>query len=342
MTRRSLGALRNAEAPTLLLDDNGPTYEAVRDSRSLEGRVQRIPAERIEASPFQVRRVFSPDAILALAQSIAENGLIHEPRGRPISGRPGYVQLMAGEMRLRALRRLIESGRAEGVLDRDAGGAWLIPMMIEEADDRRAEAIVRAENRDRKEISAWEWALDAAGHRRTLAAGGREPGVRALAESLGWSHGRVAQYLRVADRIDEDVLREAGVVGAGGAVAHERLAPLPLAALERAALAAMRNRAEGAQALLRELALSGDSAASEHLAGMVRSTSRPSTLSGGFQINIRVPLEQVTHRQAAGYLKRLAPVVEHLAEVAAGRIPDDDRRRMEAALQKALKRLRAG
>src|SRR5690606_23780502 len=120
-----------------------------------------------------------------LAESIRANGLIHEPRGRPHPDRPGWVQLMPGEMRLRALNRLIERGEAEGLLQRDADGTWLVPIQVEAVDDDRAEAMVLSENLDRTDLSAWEWSLAWRQRRDSLRSRGQPATVRDVAASLG-------------------------------------------------------------------------------------------------------------------------------------------------------------
>ena len=139
MSRR-LGRGVGGEKPAVRLDQNVLSYDAQRDGRSGEGRVQQVRIDRVEPSPYQVRRVFPEREIEELAESIRANGLIHEPRGRPHPDRPGWVQLMPGEMRLRALHRLIERGEAEGFLQRDGDGTWLVPIQVEPVDDDRAEA----------------------------------------------------------------------------------------------------------------------------------------------------------------------------------------------------------
>ena len=65
-------------------------------------RVQMLPVEQIEASPYQARTTFDDTEIAALAVSILQNGLL-----QPVSVRRTGVhkyQLIAGERRLRACR----------------------------------------------------------------------------------------------------------------------------------------------------------------------------------------------------------------------------------------------
>ncbi|MBD0321546.1 MAG: hypothetical protein ICV87_14515 [Gemmatimonadetes bacterium] len=79
MSRRlgkSGGALA---APVVRLDDNVGTYDVRRDGRSGEGRVQNVRLDRVEASPFQVRRVFAEYLVVARAITpavLAEAGVV--------------------------------------------------------------------------------------------------------------------------------------------------------------------------------------------------------------------------------------------------------------------------
>lgn len=308
-----------AETPVVRLDDNARTYDVARDGRSGTGRVQQVRLDRIDPSPFQVRLVFSDGEVEKLADSILANGLIHEPRARPHPTRPGRVELMPGEMRIRALSVLVERGQADAVLGRDAGGHWLVPLMVSEVDDARAEAIVAAENEDRTDLSAWEWARAYHARRERRKARGEPAGVRDVARSLGAGKAfqTVGEYLQVADALTLEVLLGAGVVS-GGEPDHARLARLPLAALQRAARAA--SPAAAAERLLLELKKAGDRAAAEHLAARERALQPGGAGTGeaGFQVNIRQPLARLGARQAAAYLARIAPAVAALAKRVGG------------------------
>ena len=71
-------------------------------AKNKAARVQMLPVEQIEASPYQARTTFDDTEIAALAVSILQNGLL-----QPVSVRRTGVhkyQLIAGERRLRACR----------------------------------------------------------------------------------------------------------------------------------------------------------------------------------------------------------------------------------------------
>lgn len=337
MSRR-LGKGAEGGKPAVRLDENVLSYDPLRDGRSPEGRVQHVRVDRIDPSPYQVRRVFPEREIEELAESIRTTGLIHEPRGRPHPDRPGWVQLMPGEMRLRALQRLIERGEAEGVLQRDGEGNWLVPIQVEAVDDDRAEAMVLSENLDRTDLSAWEWVLAWRQRRESLRARGQPSGVRDVAASLGKKFQTVGQYLRAADSLDAEVLADAGVM-AGGAPDHRRMTKLSLAALLRVAGAREKGREAAVDRLLRELQRAGDFLAAEQLEKR-RQRGRGRRGGTSFQINIRQALTDLTPRQAEHYLDRIAPAVAILAGRAVEEIAPSRAAELATSLEGAARRLR--
>jgi len=72
--------------------------------RSSERAVSRIPIDAIHTSPFQPRRTFPESSIAELAESIRQHGLLTPLLVRRIDA--GQYELIAGERRLRALKRL--------------------------------------------------------------------------------------------------------------------------------------------------------------------------------------------------------------------------------------------
>ena len=292
------------------LDDNLASYRPDADARSAEERIQLVRIDRIEPSPFQVRRVFPEREIEELADSIRDTGLIHQPKGRPHPSKAGWVELMPGELRLRALQRLVERGEADAVLKRDGEGKWLAPIIMVTVDDERAEAIVFTENEARTDLSPWEWALAWQQRRDRRKERGQPATVRDVAAAHHKPHTTVGEYLRVADALSVEVLEAAGV-RINGALDHGRMAKLPFMALKGVA-------------------------AVERLE-KPRSASR---LPGGagkqsFQINIRRPLPELTPAQAGHYLERISTALPILAERASaelgGQSADDLAEVLEAA-----------
>ena len=84
-----------------LLENTGTDVTTRKDSDALvAGSIGNIPVEQIEANPFQPRTEFEKKALLELATSIKEHGLIQPVTVRKL----GYdkYQLISGERRLRA------------------------------------------------------------------------------------------------------------------------------------------------------------------------------------------------------------------------------------------------
>ncbi|HEV2147736.1 MAG TPA: ParB N-terminal domain-containing protein [Longimicrobiaceae bacterium] len=322
------------------LDDNVTTYQLDADGRSAEERVQHVRIDRVEPSPFQVRRVFPEREIEELADSIRDTGLIHQPKGRPHPAKPGWVELMPGELRLRALQRLIERGEAEGVLKRDGAGNWLAPIVLVTVDDERAESIVFTENEARTDLSAWEWALAWQQRRDRRKERGQPATVRDVAAAHHKPHTTVGEYLRVADALSMDVLGAAGVV-AGGGPDHGRMARLPFSALKGIAAAADQGTQAAAERLLQELRRIGDRTAAERLQAP-RSAVRSQGGAGkqSFQINIRQPLPDLSPQQATHYLGRISTALPVLARRAAEGIGGEDARSLADTLEETARLLR--
>lgn len=339
-----LGGARTA-APLVRredLDDNITTYQVDADGRSAEERVHHVRIDMVEPSPFQVRRVFPEREIEELADSIRDTGLIHQPKGRPHPAKPGWVELMPGELRLRALQRLIERGEADAVLKRDGAGNWLAPMIIVTVDDERAESIVFTENEARTDLSPWEWALAWQQRRDRRRERGQPATVRDVAAAHHKPHTTVGEYLRVADALSAEVLEAAGVV-AGGGTDHGRMARLPFSALKGIAATADGGVRPAAERLLQELRRVGDRAATERLQNP-RSAPRAPLGAGkqSFQINIRQPLPDLTPQQATHYLGRISVALPVLARRAAEGMEGGDARALADTLEETARLLRGG
>ncbi|GIU93246.1 MAG: chromosome partitioning protein ParB [Acidimicrobiia bacterium] len=107
-----------------------------------------IPVDRIRPNPHQPRSRFDEESIAALAESIAEIGLL-QPVVVKEAEDGGYV-LVAGERRWRAARR---AGLAE------------IPALVRSGDDRAALTEALVENLQREDLSPLE---EAAAYRQLL------------------------------------------------------------------------------------------------------------------------------------------------------------------------------
>ncbi len=139
------------------------------------GGVATIPVSQIELNPFQPGTRFAPEAILELAQSIKELGII-----QPITVRKlGYdrYQLISGERRFRASQ---------------AAGLDQIPAYIRIANDESMLEMALVENIQREELDAIEIAIS---FQRLLDE--VDLTQEALSEKVGKDRATVANYLRL-------------------------------------------------------------------------------------------------------------------------------------------------
>ena len=97
--------------------------------------ILRIPIQDIRLNPRQPRRQFQPESIAALAESIRRYGLLSPLLVRSLPD--GGYELIAGERRLRALRRL-ERTHAEAI--------------VTEADDCGSALMALVENLQREDL----------------------------------------------------------------------------------------------------------------------------------------------------------------------------------------------
>lgn len=137
--------------------------------------VQTLPISRVEPRKDQPRRDFDPAAIEELAASIREYGLIQPITVRPLD--KGYYQIIAGERRWRA-------ARLAGLSD--------VPVVIIEADDKKAMELALIENLQRADLNPIEEAL---GYQELM--GTYEMTQEQAAARVGKSRPAVANALRL-------------------------------------------------------------------------------------------------------------------------------------------------
>ena len=116
-----------------LLDDSSFDLEP------REGAITLLPLHKVEPNPLQPRKDFDPEALQALADSIAAHGLIQPLTVR--EGKNGYYQIIAGERRWRAAR---------------IAGLSEIPVRVLEADDRSVAELALVENLQREDLNPME------------------------------------------------------------------------------------------------------------------------------------------------------------------------------------------
>ena len=103
---------------------------------------QMLPIYKVEPNRSQPRQDFDEEELQALADSIEEHGIIQPLTVRQLDS--GYYQIIAGERRWRAARI---ANLAE------------IPVVVIEADDRKAMELALIENLQRQDLNAVEEAL---------------------------------------------------------------------------------------------------------------------------------------------------------------------------------------
>ena len=103
---------------------------------------QNLPLNKVEPNPDQPRQDFNDEELQALADSIAEHGVIQPLTVRQTKS--GYYQIIAGERRWRAARM---------------AGLTEIPAIVMEADDRKAMELALIENLQRQDLNPVEEAL---------------------------------------------------------------------------------------------------------------------------------------------------------------------------------------
>ena len=103
---------------------------------------QMLPIYKIEPNPGQPRQDFDPEELEALSESISLHGLIQPLTVRLTSS--GYYQIIAGERRWRASRM---------------AGLTEVPVVIMEADDKKAMELALIENLQRQDLNPVEEAM---------------------------------------------------------------------------------------------------------------------------------------------------------------------------------------
>ena len=134
-----------------------------------------LPISQVESCSTQPRKAFDPDALADLSESIRQHGIIQPLTVREMPN--GYYQIIAGERRWRA-SRLAE-------LDE-------VPVVIMEADDRKAMELALIENLQRQDLNPVE---EAQGYDALINRYGMTQ--EEAAERVGKSRPAVANALRL-------------------------------------------------------------------------------------------------------------------------------------------------
>lgn len=136
---------------------------------------QLLPIHKVEPNPGQPRQDFDPVELQALADSIAEHGIVQPLTVRELSS--GYYQIIAGERRWRAARMANLSE---------------VPAVIMEADDKKTMELALIENLQRQDLNPVEEAL---GYQKLMTEYGMTQ--EDTAHRVGKSRPAVANALRL-------------------------------------------------------------------------------------------------------------------------------------------------
>ena len=163
---------------------------------AVQSGLKTLPLHKIEPNPDQPRRDFDPEELEELAESIRTHGIIQPLTVREMPN--GYYQIIAGERRWRA-SRLAELA--------------VVPVVVVEADDKKAMELALIENLQRTDLNPVEEAM---GYDALI----REYGMtqEEAAARVGKSRPAVANALRLLGLSQPvlDKLRE-GLLTAGHA-----------------------------------------------------------------------------------------------------------------------------
>ena len=191
---RGLGALLGEDV--LKPESSGTTY---------------VPITSVENNSAQPRKVFDDAALGQLAESIAQHGIIQPLTVRKLNS--GYYQIIAGERRWRAAR---------------LAGLSEVPVIVIEADDRKAAELAMIENLQREDLTPIE---EAAGFRTLISQ--YHMTQEEAANRVGKSRSAVTNALRLLElEAAVQKLVQEGTLSAGHARA---LVVLPAALQIRAA-----------------------------------------------------------------------------------------------------------
>ena len=163
-----------------------------------------LPISQVESCSSQPRKSFDEASLAELADSIREHGIIQPLTVRKLAS--GYYQIIAGERRWRAAR---------------IAGLQEVPVIVIEADDRKAAELAMIENLQREDLNPME---EAAGFQSLIES--YHMTQEEAAQRVGKSRSAVTNALRLLGLTSSvRKLVEEGKLSAGHARALVPLSP---------------------------------------------------------------------------------------------------------------------
>lgn len=163
-----------------------------------------LPISQVESCSGQPRKHFDEESLQELADSITEHGIIQPLTVRKLAS--GYYQIIAGERRWRAAR---------------LAGLQEVPVIVMEADDRKAAELAMIENLQREDLNPME---EAAGFQSLIES--YHMTQEEAAQRVGKSRSAVTNALRLLGLTPSvRKLVEEGKLSAGHARALVPLSP---------------------------------------------------------------------------------------------------------------------
>lgn len=163
-----------------------------------------LPISHVETCSSQPRKRFDDESLQELADSISQHGIIQPLTVRKLSS--GYYQIIAGERRWRAAR---------------LAGLQEVPVIVIEADDRKAAELAMIENLQREDLNPME---EAAGFQSLIES--YHMTQEEAAQRVGKSRSAVTNALRLLGLTPSvRKLVEEGKLSAGHARALVPLSP---------------------------------------------------------------------------------------------------------------------
>jgi ParB family chromosome partitioning protein len=148
-----------------LLGDRDPDAPATAAAASEPQKgLKTVPITQLKPNPFQPRKVFDPQELEDLTNSIKEKGILQPLVVRPAPGQAEAYQIIAGERRWRAAQR---------------AQLHQVPVLVREMTDAEALEIAVIENVQRADLNAIEEAR----------------GYKQLADQFSYSQEQIAQVI---------------------------------------------------------------------------------------------------------------------------------------------------